>query len=114
MTYRSAKLVAPADPSPPLWQRIVARVAPKLFGAHNWQWYRRAVGGRWARICVAITDGRGEPVFEWQRVKSCPASWDYESITKVGAMLLLGIDGPARHNDTIGGHGARCTCEDWP
>lgn len=110
--YRTPTLTAPV--APPWWQRAVAAVAPDVLGASAWEWYRRAKGGRWALVCVALTDGRGGPVRQWRAVDSCPATWRRESIAKATTLLLLGIDIAALHNDTIDDHTKRCTCEVYP
>mgnify|MGYP003510366590 FL=1 len=110
--YRTA--APPPVVSPPLWQRAVAAIAPDVLGASSWQWYRRAKGGRWAPVCVGLTDGRGNPMRQWRAVDSCPATWPRESVVKATTLLLLGIDVTALHNDTINDHTKRCTCEVYP
>jgi hypothetical protein len=69
-TYRTPTLTPPAGP--PLWQRIAAKVAPELFGARDWQWYRREVGGRWCPITYT-DEKRSEEGATWARVHVCPA-----------------------------------------
>jgi hypothetical protein len=110
--YRSASLTPPV--APPLWQRAVAAVVPDVLGASAWEWYRRAKGGRWAPVRVALTDGRGNPMRQWRAVDSCPATWRPESAVKATTLMLLGIDIAALHNDTIDDHTKRCTCEVYP
>lgn len=71
--YRTTNITTPSRP--PWWQRTLARVfshvALQPF-ATEWQWYRRARGGRWS-LTVAITRGGGFD-WTWRRVERCPGS----------------------------------------
>ncbi len=110
--YRDTTLVPPKPP--PFWQRVVARLAPNLYGAGRWSWYRCAVGGRWAPVRVALTDRRGASVRQWRRVEECPGNWQPYPPSAVVALAIVGIDVAALHNDTIADHRQKCTCEVYP
>lgn len=119
--YRETTLTAPADETPPLWQRIAARVAPELLGARRWQWYRRKVGGRWCRVRAwSDVDGafgaRDEGTM-WVRVQCCPQPVTIGRQRYGGVYLAESLPLPDEWALTplhaVDERG-RCTCEVWP
>ena len=60
MTYRTNSAPAPATrPAPSWWQRIAARALGT--GCTQFRWYRRILGGRWARSTTM-----------WEQANECP------------------------------------------
>jgi len=117
--YRDATLLPPAVP--PLWQHVAAWLAPNLFGAGDWQWYRRMVGGRWCRVRLYSEHTGNLRRIEgemWAQIYCCPrpvtiGRHQYWGLwfTSGPPLVPIGWDVEAIHDVDPDG---RCTCEVYP
>lgn len=123
--YRNATLTPPVDTTPPWWQRLAAKVAPNLSGACDWQWYRRAVGGRWCRVRLTSHTvdllGRYQWRVEgetWAHLTNCPRTVEigrrrYSAGLDFATRLPMPMNWDAEAVHTVDTEG-RCSCEVWP
>lgn len=107
--YRSA-IARPSPPRLPVWQRVVVAVAP-TWAARRWQWARRALGGRWARLPLLTTNDMPNR-YIWYRVGCCPAIFPSDPprfpMEAEIRWMFTSCWGQARAE-----HRRCCTCEVW-
>lgn len=80
--YREMELTAPVLRGPSMLARVGAAVLPRFVGA-RWQWYRRALGGRWAREWFEY-----HGLWVWREWPTCPGECNWISDARCSECAL--------------------------